>query len=131
MAATNEFLEEMVEKGSFRRDLYYRLNALPVLIPPLRERGDDIFLLFERFFRKAGGTYGLSDEVRELFRRYKWPGNVRELQNVAVYLGFAGQEEMVMFTRAGKKDWNRFVRNGEKSSGLFWNSSIKHVNRSV
>ena len=94
VAATNEFLEEMVEKGSFRRDLYYRLNALPVLIPPLRERGDDIFLLFERFFRKAGGTYGLSEEVRELFRRYKWPGNVRELQNVAEYLGFAGQEEI-------------------------------------
>ena len=56
VAATNEFLEEMVEKGSFRRDLYYRLNALPVLIPPLRERGDDIFLLFERFFQESRGN---------------------------------------------------------------------------
>ena len=94
VAATNESLEEMVEKGSFRRDLYYRLNALPVLIPPLRERGDDIFLLFDGFCQGAGGRFELSEAVRGLFRQYKWPGNVRELQNVAEYLSFAKKREI-------------------------------------
>ena len=91
VAATNESLEEMVEKGSFRRDLYYRLNALPVQIPPLRQRGDDVFLLLEQFRERAGGKFTLSEEVRDIFLRYRWPGNVRELQNVGEYLSFMGQ----------------------------------------
>lgn len=94
VAATNEFLEDKVEDGSFRRDLYYRLNALPALIPPLRERGNDILLLLENFRLKNGGRFRLSDEVRDLFMRYAWPGNIRELQNVVEYLSFTGQEEI-------------------------------------
>lgn len=92
VAATNENLEELVEKGNFRRDLYYRLNALPVLIPPLRERGEDIFLLLDQFRSRANGEFSLSAEVRELFLKYSWPGNVRELQNVTEYLSFMGQK---------------------------------------
>ena len=92
VAATNENLEELVEKGNFRRDLYYRLNALPVLIPPLRERGEDIFLLLDQFRSRANGEFSLSAEVRELFLKYGWPGNVRELQNVTEYLSFMGQK---------------------------------------
>ena len=92
VAATNENLEELVEKGNFRRDLYYRLNALPVLIPPLRERGEDIFLLLDQFRTRANGEFSLSAEVRELFLKYSWPGNVRELQNVTEYLSFMGQK---------------------------------------
>ncbi|MCC8026439.1 MAG: sigma 54-interacting transcriptional regulator [Clostridium sp.] len=94
VAATNESLEEKVEDGSFRRDLYYRLNALPVLIPPLRERGDDILLLLETFRIKSGGRFRLSEEVRRLIMEYPWPGNIRELQNVVEYLSFTGQDEI-------------------------------------
>lgn len=92
IAATNEALEEMVEKGTFRRDLYYRLNTLPALIPPLRERGDDILLLLDRFRTHIGGDFLLSDEVKNLLLRYPWPGNVRELRNVVEYLSFTGEK---------------------------------------
>lgn len=90
VAATNEELEKKVEEGSFRQDLYYRLNTLPVWIPPLRERGDDIFLILEHFRRELGGRFVLSEEIRQLFREYPWRGNVRELHNVAEYLNFTG-----------------------------------------
>ncbi|NBH70680.1 AAA family ATPase [Clostridiaceae bacterium] len=91
VAATNESLEEKVAEGSFRRDLYYRLNALPALIPPLRERGEDILFLLEDFRRRLGGSFELSKEVREALLCYPWPGNIRELQNVVEYLSFTGQ----------------------------------------
>ena len=90
VAATNE----KVEDGSFRRDLYYRLNALPALIPPLRERGNDILLLIETFRQRSNGRFILSDEVRDLLLHYSWPGNIRELQNVVEYLSFTGQDEI-------------------------------------
>ncbi len=90
VAATNEELEEKVADGSFRQDLYYRLNALPVRIPPLRERGDDVFLLLEKFKEELGGQFVLSGEIRRLFRQWPWPGNVRELHNAAEYLNFTG-----------------------------------------
>ena len=92
VAATNEQLEEKVADGSFRRDLYYRLNTLPVWIPPLRERGEDLFLILEHFRKGLGGQFALSDEVRSLFRAYPWHGNVRELHNVAEYLNFTGHK---------------------------------------
>ncbi len=92
IAATNEALEEMVEKGSFRRDLYYRLNTLPALIPPLRERGDDILLLLDTFRMQIGGDFELSDDVKKLLLHYPWPGNIRELRNVAEYLSFTGEK---------------------------------------
>ncbi|MEW4414602.1 sigma 54-interacting transcriptional regulator [Clostridium sp. AN503] len=90
VAATNEDLEQKVEDGSFRRDLYYRLNALPVLIPPLRNRGDDVFLLLEKFRQELGGHFTLSEEICQLFREYRFRGNIRELRNIAEYLNFTG-----------------------------------------
>lgn len=91
VTATNEDLKKMVEEGSFRRDLYYRLNVLPVWIPPLRDRGDDMFLILEKFRRELGGQFELSGKIRELFRACRWPGNIRELRNAAEYLNFAGR----------------------------------------
>ena len=86
VAATNEDLERRVEEGSFRRDLYYRLNTLPVLIPPLRERLCDIGPLadyfIEHYNRKLHRRVrGLSERALRLLRGYAWPGNVRELKN--------------------------------------------------
>ncbi len=90
VAATNEELEQKVAEGTFRQDLYYRLNALPVLIPPLRKRGEDVFLILDRFRKELGGGFLLSEDIKELFRKYKWPGNIRELRNVVEYLCFTG-----------------------------------------
>lgn len=88
VAATNESLEEKIQDGSFRKDLYYRLNALTVEIPPLRKRGDDIFLLLDYFMRKMGGDFTLSEGVKTFLRRYPWPGNIRELQNAVEYFNY-------------------------------------------
>lgn len=90
VAATNEELEQKVAEGTFRQDLYYRLNALPVLIPPLREREEDVFLILDSFRKELGGSFRLSDDIKELFREYEWPGNIRELRNVVDYLCFTG-----------------------------------------
>ena len=83
ICATNRNLEDMVEEGSFRQDLYYRLNVLPLRMPPLRNRKEDIPLLVEHFL-KTGSFAGkeFSDEAMSILCQYSWPGNVRELQNI-------------------------------------------------
>ena len=86
VAATNRDLLDEIETGRFRDDLYYRLNVVPIFLPPLRERPDDIPLLVEFFLRKYAETNRrpvphLSQDVIEALKRYHWPGNVRELQN--------------------------------------------------
>lgn len=95
VAATNKDLEEAVSKGSFRQDLYYRLNVVSITLPPLRDRRDDIQLLASYFSSAYSKKckrriQGISSEARSLLRAYDWPGNVRELQNAierAVVLG--------------------------------------------
>lgn len=87
IAATNESLEQAVEDGRFRADLFYRLNVFPVHIPPLRDRLEDLPLLASHFLEKFHAQYdkrtlGLSDKALELCMQYRWPGNIRELENV-------------------------------------------------
>jgi Nif-specific regulatory protein len=87
LAATNKNIEQAVEQGDFRRDLYYRLNVLPFYIPPLRERPSDIVELAEFFLKKtcretSKQIGGFSDEAIDMLKNYSWPGNVRELENV-------------------------------------------------
>ncbi|HET8948084.1 MAG TPA: sigma-54 dependent transcriptional regulator [Candidatus Polarisedimenticolia bacterium] len=87
VAATNRDLEEEVAAGRFRADLYYRLNVVPVAMPPLRDRREDIPLLAQHFVERCARTSGkavrrLSDDSLRLLRLYTWPGNVRELQNI-------------------------------------------------
>lgn len=94
VAATNEALEQKVREGSFRRDLYYRLSTLPVLIPPLTERGDDVFLLAEHFRRELGGSFRLAEPVRDFFRAHTWPGNIRELRNAVEYFVYTGHQDI-------------------------------------
>jgi transcriptional regulator with GAF, ATPase, and Fis domain len=86
IAGTKRDLRQMVQEGEFREDLYYRLNVLPIALPPLRERREDIPVLtdyfLERYFRRKGEDMPpVSDAVRQAFMRYEWPGNVRELEN--------------------------------------------------
>ena len=93
IGATNRNLLQLVEEGKFRRDLYYRLNVLSVLVPPLRERQGDIRLLvahfLQSFSRERGCTYRVATELMHAFEAYPWPGNVRELKNFVEYgVGF-------------------------------------------
>ena len=86
VAATNKNLEEMVKKGEFREDLYYRLNVLNIEIPPLRERKEDIPLLIQSFIKQTAEENGkviegISDEASNILSSYDWPGNIRELRN--------------------------------------------------
>ena len=86
ICATNADIRQMVEEGTFRQDLLYRINTIEIHIPPLRERGDDIVLLAEHFLQKYAHKYkkeiqGLSREAKQKLLRYSWPGNVRELQH--------------------------------------------------
>ena len=82
IAATNKNLEEGIRKGTFRDDLYYRLNVIPLVIPPLRERTGDIPALVDFFLSRRGKAKKISPRAMELLRRYAWPGNVRELEAV-------------------------------------------------
>jgi DNA-binding NtrC family response regulator len=91
VAATNKDLKNLVAKEAFREDLYYRLDVIRILVPPLRARGDDVLLLAGHFLAKYAAELGkpaprLSDEVIEVFKRYDWPGNVRELENAILRL---------------------------------------------
>ncbi|MET3292478.1 UNVERIFIED_CONTAM: PAS domain S-box-containing protein [Brevibacillus sp. OAP136] len=86
IAATNRNLMEMVQKGTFREDLYYRLSVLPLHIPALNERPEDIFILVEHFLQKKNKNLSLSAEVKNCLLEYDWPGNIRELENFVNYL---------------------------------------------
>jgi len=92
IAATNKELWKLVEAGKFRRDLYYRLNVLPIQVPPLRQRRDDILFILDHFRRKLGVELTLAAEARELLARYPWQGNVRELKNCAEYLAYLDKQ---------------------------------------
>ena len=91
LAATNENMFELVKKGKFREDLYYRLNTISISLPPLRERGDDIFLLFKKFATDFAENYKadpieLNSEAIEVLNNYHWPGNIRQLKNFVAQL---------------------------------------------
>ena len=97
ITATNRNLEKMVAEGTFRRDLFYRLNVFPIVLPPLRDRQDDILPLASHFVghfaRQAGkGDVRISLAAMDMLQRYSWPGNIRELHNVAEYFSYTGQE---------------------------------------
>lgn len=81
ISATNRDLLNEVEKGTFRRDLYYRLNVVSVRLAPLRDRREDIPALLDHFLRVYGPAHSIADELREMLLSYDWPGNVRELEN--------------------------------------------------
>jgi len=91
IAATNKNLEKMIEDGLFREDLYYRLNVIPIMLPPLRVRRDDIVLLSEHLLEKycvklGTGSKVFSSDIQKIFSTYRWPGNVREMENLIEYL---------------------------------------------
>ncbi len=100
VAATNVNLPEAIQNGRFREDLYYRLNTVPIHIPPLRDRVDDIFLLFRKFAADFAEKYrmpsiALDDDARRALMSYKWPGNVRQLKNVTEQISIIEQTRTI------------------------------------
>jgi DNA-binding NtrC family response regulator len=113
LATTNRNIEESVERGEFRQDLFYRLNVIPLRLPPLAQRGEDVLLLADFFICRNAREYGLgvlqlSDDARQWLMAHDWPGNVRELQNLmerAVLLAGGGPIRPVHFLMDGQ-DWS-------------------------
>jgi transcriptional regulator with PAS, ATPase and Fis domain len=101
VAATNVNVYEAVQRGKFREDLYYRLNTVPLKVPSLRERKEDVYLLFRKFISDFSVKYRspniqLNEEARAILAHYTWPGNIRQLKNVAEQISVLqnGQQEM-------------------------------------
>src|SRR5712671_4173439 len=86
IAASNRDLAKEVEKGNFRRDLYFRLNVINIRLAPLRERKEDIPALINHFLSRVGGSYSMTAEALEVMLSYEWPGNVRELENCVQHM---------------------------------------------
>jgi transcriptional regulator with PAS, ATPase and Fis domain len=100
IAATNKELLEFIEKGRFREDLYYRLNTVPIRVPALRDRQEDIILLFRKFANDFAERYKtpsvqLSDEAKNVLIQYGWPGNVRELKNIAEQISVLSKDKNI------------------------------------
>ena len=100
VAATNVNIRQAISEGRFREDLYYRLNQVPVQMPSLRERGEDIVLLFRLFALQMAEKYRmdkivLTDEAKHLLMRYKWPGNVRQLKNITEQISILSTERLI------------------------------------
>ncbi|SFL26106.1 sigma-54 interaction domain-containing protein [Proteiniphilum acetatigenes] len=100
VAATNLNMVQAVERGKFREDLYYRLNSVPIRIPPLRDRAEDIPLLFRKFAGDCAEKYmmppiTLTDEAKEKLKSYRWPGNVRQLKNITEQISVIEQERLI------------------------------------
>lgn len=99
VSATNKNLENLVKEGKFREDLYFRINVIPIMIPPLRDRGDDIDLLIHHFLEKNNKNYnkevGITDTAISLLKNYNWPGNVRELENTIERLVLMSKDNLI------------------------------------
>ena len=100
VAATNVNIRKAISEGRFREDLYYRLNSIPIQMPSLRERGEDIVLLFRLFAMQMAEKYKmdrivLNDEAKQMLMRYKWPGNVRQLKNITEQISILSPERTI------------------------------------
>lgn len=100
VAATNVNIRQAINEGRFREDLYYRLNSIPIQMPPLRDRGEDIILLFRLFALQMAEKYRmekvvLTDDAKQLLMHYKWPGNVRQLKNITEQISILSTERQI------------------------------------
>ena len=100
VAATNVNIQRAISEGRFREDLYYRLNSIPIQMPPLRDRGEDIILLFRLFAMQMAEKYKmerivLTDDAKRLLLKYKWPGNVRQLKNITEQISILCRERQI------------------------------------
>ena len=118
VAATNVNMRKAVSEGRFREDLYYRLNTIPIQMPALRERGDDILLLFRLFAMQMAEKYrlpkiSLSEEAKQIMLKYKWPGNVRQLKNITEQMSVLSREREI-----DAQTLTQFIPRAEESTQL-------------
>jgi len=107
IAATNKDLLQLVQQGKFREDLYYRLSTVPIRVPALRDRKEDVYLLFRKFASDFSDKYKassvqLDEDAKNLLINYPWPGNVRELKNIAEQISVLSQEKMITANELNK-----------------------------
>lgn len=118
VAATNVNMRKAVSEGRFREDLYYRLNTIPIMMPPLRERGNDIILLFRLFAMQMAEKYNLpkislTENAKSILLKYKWPGNVRQLKNITEQMSVLSEEREI-----DAQTLLRFIPQDEESTQL-------------
>lgn len=118
VAATNVNIRKAISEGRFREDLYYRLNTISIQMPPLRDRGDDIVLLFRLFAMQMAEKYHmekvtLTEEAKQILKHYKWPGNVRQLKNITEQISILSPERNVTADTLHK-----FIPQDEESTQL-------------
>ena len=118
VAATNVNMRKAVSEGKFREDLYYRLNTIPIQMPPLRERGNDILLLFRLFAMQMAEKYrlpkiSLTEDAKVLMLKYKWPGNVRQLKNITEQMSVLSREREI-----DAQTLTQFIPRDEESTQL-------------
>lgn len=118
VAATNVNMRKAVSEGRFREDLYYRLNTIPIMMPPLRERGNDILLLFRLFAMQMAEKYKLpkivlTDDAKAIMLKYKWPGNVRQLKNITEQMSVLSREREI-----DAQTLTQFIPRDEESTQL-------------
>ncbi len=129
IAATNQNLSKLVDEGTFREDLYYRIHVIPITMPPLRNRKEDIDLLVKHFidrYNKKNNkkVTGISDEVRSLFLAYSWPGNVRQLENVIEGAMIMAKSDIIQKDNL-PKSFNDREKHDVKSSTTLTGRSLK------
>lgn len=118
VAATNVNMRKALSEGKFREDLYYRLNTIPINLPPLRERGNDILLLFRLFAMQMAEKYKLpkitlDDEAKQVMLKYKWPGNVRQLKNITEQMSVIAEKRVI-----DREEILRFIPQDTESTEL-------------
>lgn len=118
VAATNVNMRKAINEGKFREDLYYRLNTIPINMPPLRERGNDILLLFRLFAMQMAEKYKLpkitlDDEAKQVMLKYKWPGNVRQLKNITEQMSVIAEKRVI-----DREEILRFIPQDTESTEL-------------
>ena len=118
VAATHVHMRKAISEGKFREDLYYRLNTIPINMPPLRERGNDILLLFRLFAMQMAEKYKLpkitlDDEAKQVMLKYKWPGNVRQLKNITEQMSVIAEKRVI-----DREEILRFIPQDTESTEL-------------
>ncbi len=144
IAATNKDLISSIEERTFREDLYYRLNVIPISIPPLRERKSDIPLLIDFFLKRLGGrrrsdqkrVKTFSDEARKAMMRYDWPGNVRELENMIERLSVLVEEPTIELSDLPERVCGKSVSEPPSATitleeGIGFNDAVEHYQRTL
>jgi sigma-54-dependent transcriptional activator len=114
VSASNANIEELIQKGKFRKDLFYRINVINITIPPIRERKEDIFPLMMKFLKFYNQKYNLdkriSEEVYELLKTYNWPGNIREIRNLIEHLVVVSKEDEISVENLPNYIANEFIK---------------------